>query len=360
MTQALPMIMTYKYRLKDRSAGKTLARHAVACNQVWNWCVAQHRDTLDRYRLGEASRQWLTAFDLAKQCKGVGRDLGIHQQTVASVCDEWSRNRSIKFRSSFGQKRALGWVPFQQQSRQVAANSIKYRGNRFRWFGDKRRPLPETAKGGAFVEDASGRWYVTFQVEVVDRRVVASAGEIGIDLGLKSLATISTGEVIENPRQVAMWANRLAIAQRSGNKRRVTAIHAKIGNARRDFHHKLSTRLSREYAFIAVGDVNAKNLAKTRMAKSVLDAGWSTFRAMLAYKAGMFVLVDEKFTTQTCSCCGARPPERPKGIAGLGIREWDCSECGASHDRDVNAARNILALGRSVTPLVEESRSVVR
>lgn len=353
------MILTYKYRLKDRRAGNALAQHAWACNQVYNWCVAQHRDTLNRYRLGEAKRKWLTAFDLAKQCKGVGKELGIHQQTVASVCDQWSRNRSTKFRSSFGQKRALGWVPFQPQSRQVDGNSITYLGKRFRWFGDKRRPLPETAKGGAFFEDALGRWYVIFHVEVVDRPV-ASAGEVGIDLGLKSLVTISTGEVIENPRHLAGLADRLAIAQRSGNKRRVKAIHARIGNARRDFHHKLSTRLSREHAFIAVGDVSAKNLAKTRMAKSVLDAGWSTFRNMLAYKAGTFILVDEKFTTQTCSCCGSMPPERPKGIAGLGIREWDCSECGTSHDRDVNAARNILALGRSAAPLVEESRSVAR
>ena len=91
------------------------------------------------------------------------------------------------------------------------------------------------------------------------------------------------------------------------------------------------------------------------MAKSVLDAGWSTFRAMLAYKSAGYVEVDERFTTQTCSSCGALPPERPKGIAGLGMREWCCSDCGATHDRDVNAARNILALGRSAAPPAGES-----
>lgn len=351
------MILTYKYRLKDRRVSKALTQHAWACNQVWNWCVAQHRDTLDRYRLGAPKRQWLSAFDLGKQCNGVGKELGVHQQTVGSICEQWSRARSTKFRSSFGSKRALGWVPFRRQSRQVEGNSIIYLGKKFRWFGDKRRPLPETAKGGAFVEDALGRWYVTFHVEVVERDA-ASVGEIGIDLGLKSIAVTSTGEVIENPRHLAIWEERLAVAQRAGNKRRAKAIHARIGNTRRDFHHKLSTRLSREHAFIAVGDVNAKNLAKTSMAKSVLDAGWSAFRNMLAYKAGTFVEVDEKFTTQTCSCCGALPHGRPKGIAGLRLREWDCSECGTSHDRDVNAARNILALGRSAAPLVEESRRV--
>ena len=93
------------------------------------------------------------------------------------------------------------------------------------------------------------------------------------------------------------------------------------------------------------------------MAKSVLDAGWSTFRAMLKYKSAGYVEVDEKFTTQTCSQCGALPPERPKGIAGLGIRTWQCSACGADHDRDVNSALNILAIAvRSAAGPVVESR----
>jgi len=99
-----------------------------------------------------------------------------------------------------------------------------------------------------------------------------------------------------------------------------------------------------------VGNVNASKLAKTRMAKSVMDAGWSTFRTMLQYKcdsAGVwFEEVNEAYSTQTCSNCGHRPQSRPKGIAGLGIREWQCDACGSIHDRDVNAALNILAAGR--------------
>jgi putative transposase len=136
----------------------------------------------------------------------------------------------------------------------------------------------------------------------------------------------------------------------------VRHIHAKIKNTRKDFLHKLSTTLADQNAIIAVGDVNSKQLAKTRMAKSVLDAGWSTFRSMLKYKSAGYVEVDEKFTTQTCSQCGALPPGRPKGIAGLGIRQWDCSECGANHNRDVNAARNILNAALSAQRLGEESR----
>lgn len=350
-------IKTYKYRLKDKRAASRLREHAYGVNQVWNWCVAQHQDVLQRYRAGAPKRRWLSAFDLAAQCKGVGGDLGIHQQTVQSVCDQWARDRSLRFRSSFGLGRARGWVPFQKQSRRCEGNSVTYLGRTYRFFGSKRRPLPETAKGGYFVEDSLGRWWVCFQVEVA-RASTASDRAVGIDLGLKDFATLSDERQFAPPKSYRAIEAKLATARRSKNMRRVKAIHIRAANVRRDFHHKLSTSLANDYAFIAVGNVNSKRLAKTRMAKSVLDAGWSAFRNMLRYKAAQFVEVDEAFTTQTCSSCGALPPERPKGIAGLGIRVWDCSSCGASHDRDVNAARNILALGRSVAPHVDESRRI--
>ncbi len=353
------MIGVYKYRIKDRSARKTLERHAYAVNQVFNWCAGAQRNIEARYKAGGPKRTWPGHYELTRQCKGVGALLGIHQQTVGEVCRQFAQSRDQhgcpRFRASFGQGRARGWVPFQKQSRQVDGNSVVYLGKRYRWFGNQRRPLPETAKGGAFVEDALGRWYVTFCVEIAERKT-ASSGQIGIDLGLKRLAATSDGEVIENPRHLSRWAERLAVAHRANNKRRARAIHAKIDNARRDFHHKLSTRLCREHAFIAVGNVSAKNLAKTRMARSVLDAGWSAFRTMLAYKAATFVEVDEKFTSQTCSTCGCLPPSRPRGIAGLGMRVFDCSECGSSHDRDVNAARNILARALSAERPAEGSR----
>ena len=126
--------------------------------------------------------------------------------------------------------------------------------------------------------------------------------------------------------------------------------YTKIAHRRTDALHKLSTQLVTEHGAIFVGNVNAAGLAKTSMAKSVLDAGWSTFRTMLQYKsdrAGVwFKEVNEAYSTQTCSECSAMPASRPKGIAGLGIREWTCSECGSVHDRDTNAAKNILAVGR--------------
>jgi IS605 OrfB family transposase len=358
------MNLTYKYRIKDRNAREALRAHAYAVNQVWNWCVAQQRDVEARYRAGARPRKWASHFDLAKQCKGVGKELGLHQQSIGGICEQFSRSRDQHkrcphFRASGGGKRALGWVPFWKQSRQIDGNSVVYLGKRYR-FWEGRRSLPETAKGGAFVEDALGRWYVCFHIEVAEDRPSGSA-KIGIDLGLKAVATCSDGVIIEAPRIYRRHEQRLAVAQRAGNKRRVRAIHAKIKNCRKDFLHKATAQIVRENALIAVGNVSSAKLAKTRMAKSVLDAGWSMFRAQLRYKCQQarvaYLDIDEKFTTQTCSECGALPPERPKGIAGLGIRAWGCSECGASHDRDVNAARNILALALSAERPGEESHT---
>ena len=125
------------------------------------------------------------------------------------------------------------------------------------------------------------------------------------------------------------------------------ALHAKIGNRRKDFLHQLSTALVRKSGAIFVGNVSACSMARSRHAKGVLDAGWSALRTMLQYKcdrAGVwFEEVNEAYTTQTCSRCKSRAG--PQGREGLGIREWTCSHCGATHDRDVNAARNILAVG---------------
>jgi putative transposase len=162
------------------------------------------------------------------------------------------------------------------------------------------------------------------------------------------LAATSDREKLSAPQFYRGLEAKLAIAQRAGKKSRVWAIHAKIANRRKDSLHQFSTRLVRRYDTIFVGNVNASALAKTSHAKSVLDAGWSAFRTMLRYKCDFagatFAEVNEAFSTQTCSACGVR--SGPKGIAGLGIRAWACGECGTVHDRDVNAAKNILAAGR--------------
>jgi IS605 OrfB family transposase len=247
-------------------------------------------------------------------------------------------------------------MPFIPRAIQISDASLTYKKRGFRFW--KSRNIEGEIKCGSFSQDARGRWYVNFVCEVacVDAGV---SGEVGIDLGLKTFATLSDGNAIENPRIFRKYEADLAVAQRAGNKKRAKAIHAKITNARKDFLHKESTRLVRTYGRIVVGNVNSGKLAKTRMAKSVLDAGWSSFRNMLSYKAigrgGEYVEVDERNSTQACSSCGSlSSTTRPKGIAGLQIRSWECSDCGSVHDRDTNAALNILRFGAEHRPLVEE------
>ena len=356
------MILTYKYRLKDNHTKARLLRFAWAVNQVWNYLVETQRKVQAIHRQGLALR-WPTHYDLQHLTTGTSKGLSIHAQSVGSVCEQFTKSRDQhkrcpRFRASGGSKRSLGWVPFQGQSRQVTSNSVSYLGHHFRFFGSARRPLPTVVKGGAFVEDARGKWWVCFHVEVA--ALPAGTGEVGIDLGLKTLVTTSGGEKIANPSCFRALETKLAVAQRASNRARTKAIHAKIANQRKDYLHKASAKLAAANRLIVVGNVNAAGPVKTRMAKSVLDAGWSMFRNMLRYKASrhgaQYLEVDERFTTQTCSRCGSRPDGRPEGIAGLRIREWVCSSCGASHDRDVNAAKNILALGLSAQPPVEESR----
>lgn len=136
------------------------------------------------------------------------------------------------------------------------------------------------------------------------------------------------------------------VAQRANKKRQAKKLHARVAAQRADFLHKQSTAIVREHGAIFVGNVQPSAIAKTRMSKSSLDAGWAMFKQQLAYKAirhgVLFAEVNEAYSTQTCSRCGS--VEGPKGVAGLGIRGWACS-CGAVHDRDTNAAQNILRRG---------------
>jgi len=357
------MILTYKYKLKGKRAVRQLRAYANACNFVWNFCVKTQKKTQRDWKSGKNMR-WLSFYDFANLVAGTSKDLNLNAQTIQQICKQFVESRDTfkkcpKKRWAEGPKKKLGWIPFTNQKLQIKENSKIYLRNTFRWFGSKSRPLPDVGvKGGAFVEDSRGFWYVTFHVAVAELPKTGN-GVIGIDLGLKTLATLSNGVVIENPKHLQKSAEKLATAQRAKNKKRTRALHAKIKNQRQDFLHKASLDLVREYDTIFVGDVSSSKLAKTKMAKSVLDAGWGTFKALLGYKASRhqvaLKVVDERFSTVTCSACNAR--SGPQGQKGLRIREWVCLACGASHQRDVNAALNILATGLGSQPLVGENSS---
>jgi len=344
------VILSFRFRVKDATTGKHLTRHAWACNQVWNYCCQIQREAECRWKAGVRSR-WPSAFDLIMLCSGSGKLLGLHSDTVSAICRQFAgsrdrRKRCPRFRASSGPKRALGWIPFVARAVQINGPQVTYLKRRF-WFW-KSREIPDSVKSGCFTQDVRGRWYVDFQCEVADD-LPAGNGRVGIDLGLKTLATLSNGSTIPALRHYRKYEAALAIQQRAGNKRRVRAIHAKIANARKHQIHEATTRIVRENALIVVGNVSSTKLARTKMAKSVLDASWGMLRNQLRYKASrhgaIYVEADERWTSQMCSRCLEIPDSGPKGMSALGIRHWTCSSCGESHDRDVNAARNILRVG---------------
>ena len=340
-------IKTLKLRIKDKHAS-VLGQMAREVNQVFNFCnETSMRAIRERH-------QWLSGYDLQKltagysQCEGVTVGSG----TVQVVCAEYAtRRRQFKrarlnwrVSNKKSAKYSLGWIPFKGGHAKYKAGQVEFAGQKFSlWdsYGLSKFEL----RAGSFSQDSRGRWYLNVAVEV-EVKPSAGTASVGIDLGLKECATTSAGDKL-----VGRWyrANEkaLATAQRAKKKGRARAIHAKIKNQRKDALHKFSTQLVRENAAIFVGDVSSAKLVKTKMAKSTLDAGWSMFKTMLEYKghqAGVvFEVVNEAYSTQACSQCASI--EGPKGLSGLGIRQWTCSSCGAVHDRDVNAAKNMAARG---------------
>ncbi|MGW5490046.1 RNA-guided endonuclease InsQ/TnpB family protein [Streptosporangium sandarakinum] len=220
------------------------------------------------------------------------------------------------------------------------------------------RSLPSEPSSVTVVKDAAGRYFASFVVETADERLPQAAAEVGIDLGLTHFAVTSDGRKIDNPRLLRRAAKKLRKAQQalsrkvkgSNNRKKavvkVSRAHARVADARRDFAHKLSTALIRDNQAIYVENLSVRGLARTRLARSVHDAGWSQFVAMLEYKAARygrtFAKIDRWFpSSKLCSACGTVQDEMP-----LNVRSWTCA-CGVAHDRDVNAAINILAAGRA-------------
>jgi IS605 OrfB family transposase len=313
-----------------------------AVNFVWNYCGDTQRNAL---RWG---KKWPTGYDFNSLTAGVAKGLGLSAQTVQAVGQQYAQSRQqhkkriLRFRG----KRSLGWVPFKGEGIRISGAGFRHNGHQFNvWLS---RPVPGSIKCGSFAQDARGRWYINLCVDV-PATANCGDGHIGIDLGLKTTATMSDGQKFDGLRAYRAVEESLGKAQRARKKNRAKALHAKAKNRRLDGLHKLSTQLVRDNKLVAVGNVSSRQLAKTKMAKSVYDAGWGMLRTMLRYKTlargATYRDVDEYLSSQLCSACGSLPQSRPRGIAQLRIREWVCSDCGQGHDRDINAARNILALG---------------
>ena len=220
------------------------------------------------------------------------------------------------------------------------------------------RPLPSEPSSVTVIKDAAGRYFLSFVVEINPEKLPDNGKSVGIDLGITDFATLDNGEKIKSPKPLKKRFKKLRKAQRNlsrkqkGSKRRekarlkVAKLHAKIKDIRTDFLYKLSTRLIRENQTIVLEDLNTSGMLKNRkLSRAISDLGWRSFRDMLKAKSERYgrdfrVISRWEPTTQKCSCCG-----QIGGKKELSVREWTCLFCGETHDRDVNAAKNIKVAG---------------
>jgi putative transposase len=339
-------LKTLKLRVKDKHASllRTMAREV---NTVFNFV---NETSLRAIR---EKHKFMSGYDLQKYTKGFSQCEGvqINASTVETICSEYAAKRRQYKKSRLNwrvsnrrsAKYSLGWVPFRTGTVSYKAGQIRYAGHLFSLW-DSYGLSDFELRCGSFSEDSRGRWYFNVAVKDVHAKSPGTS-TVGIDLGLKAAVMASDGQSFEGRLYRASEA-KLVAAQRANKKRLVKTVMAKIKNQRKDGLHKFSTKLVQENGAIFVGDVSAAKMIKTKRAKSTHDAGWSMFKTMLEYKchrAGVvFEVVPENYTTQTCNACGVIAG--PKGRAGLNKRVWQC-ECGVVHDRDVNAALNIRAMG---------------
>ena len=355
---------TLKLRIKDKHI-KELNRLSGSVNFVWNYVNALCFEHLKR------TGKFFSAYDLNQYTKGSGEDLGLHSQTLQAINETHAKSRKqfkkakLNWRTNRpdAKRKSLGWIPFKK-------SAIKHLSTRQRGKKALKSTIQLSLSKGQelvidvfdsynlslyqintleIVQDSRNRWYACITFKDFPKQV-SGKGSVGIDLGLKEAATTSMGDKL-TIKQTQKWAKKLAVAQRANNKKRVKAIHSKIKNTRLDLIHKFTTQLVKDNALIVVGDVKSRSFTnkKTNLAKSTYDAGWFELKRQLEYKckyAGcQLEIVNESYTTQTCSCCLKISDSSPKGRADLGIRGWRCAECGTWHDRDINAAKNILAVG---------------
>ncbi|MES1965226.1 transposase [Psychrobacter sp. AH5] len=352
---------TLKLRIKDKHSVQ-LNILAGAVNFVWNYVNELSFKHLKR------TGKFFSAYDLAAYTKGAGDYLNLHSQTLQAISEVHAKSRKqfkkakLNWRTNHpkAKRRSLGWIPFKKtaikhiSTRQSGKKSLKTT-LQFSLANSQKLIIDlwdsynlslYSINTCELVQDNRGHWYACVTVKEFPK-IKCGDGQVGIDLGCKDAAVSSDGDKLQT-KVTHQYAEKLAIAQRAKNKKRVRAIHARIKNTRQDLIHKFTSRLVKANSLIVVGKINSKSFTSSKLAKSIYDASWFEIKRQLDYKckyAGChYIEVNEAYTTQTCSCCGCRQ-DSPKGREGLGIREWFCRSCQTAHNRDVNGAKNILAVG---------------
>jgi putative transposase len=362
------MKLRYQYRIYPTQQQQyDLARLFGCCRVVWN----------DALALSKASKKLPSNGDLQKICitqakKTDGREWLSEVSNIPlqqSVIDLGTSYKNF-FDSLKGKRKGkkLGSPKFKKRK---GKQSARFRIGGFSIKNEKlslakiglievvwSRDLPSEASSVTVVKDATDRYFASFVVEVEPVLLPDNGQSIGIDLGIIDFATFDTGEKIKSPKPLKRRLKKLRKAQRKhaktteGSKRRerarkrVAKIHAKISDVRKDFLHKLSTKIINENQAIVLEDLAVSNMVKNRkLSRAISDLGWRSFRTMLEAKSAMYgrdfrVISRWEPTSQRCSCCG-----KIGGKKELDVREWECLFCGAIHDRDVNAAVNIKVAG---------------
>ena len=375
------VLVRYRYRAYPTPGQTQLLARAFGCARVvFNDALLARRDA---YAAGEkisdtqVQRRVVTLAKTTPQRQWLGEVASV---ALVQACQDARRAYRNWFDSLSGKRkgRKVGHPRFRsrkdnRQSIRLTRNgfSVTTGGVRVAKVGDVRvvwsRVLPSVPSSVTVIREADGRYYASFVVEVADTPLPQSTNDVGIDLGLTNLAVLSTGEVIENPRYLRRKARGLARAQKSlarktkGSIRRAKAVHRvavqhrKVRDTRLDAHLKLAHRIVGDNQAIYVEDLAVSGLARTRLARSVADAGWSTLVRLLEEKAlrchRTVVRVSRWFpSSRLCSVCGFNSGKKP-----LAVRSWTCTQCGITHDRDMNAARNILVEGRMVAAGLAET-----
>lgn len=269
------------------------------------------------------------------------------------------QNNYPKFKSK---KKARLSYRTQRFVRPGGTTNIKVENNKIKlpkigWIKFNKHQEIEGKIKNVTVSKKAGKYYISICLEnvLVQKVDYSKQNEIGIDLGLKNFAITSDGKKVENPKHLAKYEDKLAKLQRklakkeegSNNwlkvKKKIQTLHKKIADVRKDFLHKLSTQLTKENQLIAIEDLNIKGMLKnSKLAKHISDVSWSKFTTMLEYKGNWYDCIIQQVnrffaSSQTCNECGTKNPK----VKDLSVRFWTC-ECGANHDRDINASKNIL------------------